>query len=145
MCLHAQIKINPKQMNYFTNGKPYNIFYNDTIYMGAKQFKQLFLRTGDAQLIHLYHQHQTNKIIGQIVFSAGIASTYVALLGNNVSNNSKWIGAVGGVFAMIAGTIEITKAYQALQKAVFLFNQKHNTISANASITSNGIGLTFNF
>ena len=75
---NAQQRIDPKGMNYVVAPKPNTIIYNDTVYKGSSQFKQLFYRPHNYALIELYQRHQSNKITGQIL---GITGTIATILG----------------------------------------------------------------
>src|SRR5437868_15268329 len=75
---HAQQRLNPKGMTYLIMQKPNNIVYHDTVFTGSKQFKELFFRTQDNELMMHYQKHQSNKITGQVL---GLVGTVAIVIG----------------------------------------------------------------
>jgi len=143
----AQQRIDPKQMNYIINPKPNTIIYNDTLYRGSNQFKYLFYRTGNLQLINLYKKHQQNKIIGNILGIIGAFST-VAGVSITSSPNTKtagWILIGSGFTSTIVGGYLIASGQKNLLQAVYLFNQEHNKTAIGLGIAGDRAGLVVNF
>ncbi|OIQ97513.1 hypothetical protein GALL_205230 [mine drainage metagenome] len=143
--LVAQERVDHQKMNYLFNPKQNSILYNDTLYKGSNQFKALFLSSDDKDLIRLYHQHQTAKIVGNISFTVGTLGIVFASSNNSISSGTKWGVIGGGVFCMIAGTLNIVRAQSAMQKAVYLFNKKHSKATVDIDVSGNNAGLVVNF
>jgi hypothetical protein len=140
----AQHPLQAKKANLLLLNKPYQIVYRDTLYKGAKEFKQLFFRTGDVALMDLYDRHQSNKITGTVLNTiGGFALTFgvIYATGNGTSNqkSSGWILAGSGLASSIVGTLLLAKANENLMQATQIFNNKYAL--AGVGITSNGIGL----
>ncbi len=148
--LVAQQRLERKKMVYVQTNKPNSIVYNDTIYRGSVQYRNLFYRTGDIDIIQLYKQHQSNKITGTILGTAGsFALAFgVAQASSKVENkNTGWIVAGAGLVTAITGGYLMVISQQKIATATALFNQRHATASTSAGIgiTDNGIGLIVKF
>jgi hypothetical protein len=140
----SQQPLQRKKANVLMMNKPYQIVYNDTLYKGAKQFQQLFYRTHDATIIDLYNRHQSNKITGNILNTAGgfmltFGIIYATGTGNSNQKTTGWIVAGTGFVGSIVGTLLISKANQHLMDATTIFNNKYAT--AGLGFTNNGVGL----
>jgi len=145
--VNAQQKLNPKGMNYLIMPKPNNIIFHDTVFTGSKQFKELFYRTNDGELVSFYKKHQSNKISGQIV---GFIGTIVMVIGiHNISSDDHkglgWALAGGGLATTISGGYLSFKGQQNLQMAVNLFNQKYHLASLGIGVSQNTAGLVYQF
>lgn len=145
--VNAQQKINPKGMNYLVMPKPNNIIFHDTVFTGSKQFKELFYRTNDNELISYYKKHQSNKIAGQITSFIG---TIVMVIGiHNISSNDHkglgWALAAGGLATTAGGAYLTFKGQQNLETAVTLFNQKYHLASLGIGVSQNAAGLVYKF
>ena len=102
--LSAQQALVPGKMNYTMMTKPNNIIYNDTIYKGSSQFKQLFYKSGNGEIIGSYQKHQSNKITGQIFNFAGAITLLIGV--NQFSGNNTgtaWILIGAGFLSSVAG------------------------------------------
>jgi len=127
--------------------KPNNIIFHDTVFTGSRQFKELFYRTNNSELISYYKKHQSNKITGQIT---GFIGTIVMVIGiHNISSDDHkglgWALAGGGLAATIAGGYLSFKGQQNLQMAVDLFNQKYHLASLGIGVSQNAAGLVYKF
>lgn len=146
--LVAQQRVEPKAMNYLISSKPNNIIYNDTLYKGSLQFKQLFYRTRNPELIHFYEKHQSNKIAGQVI---GIAGTLASIFGvSRISSSSTdkgvgWALLGSGFAATLAGGYLTVMDQRNLQMAVDLFNQHHNKTALGIGFSDKRAGLVFKF
>jgi len=136
---------NPRKMTYFNTTKPNTIIYNDTLYSGSKQFKALFLRTDDKELIRLYHKHQSNKVWGNIIGTTGAVAIGfgVGLTGNN--KTAGWITAGAGFVTLVSGAWLITCGQRDLLYATQLFNARYTKTTIRAGFTGNGVALVANF
>ena len=144
----AQQPYNPKQMVFVPTNKPNTIIYNDTIYTGSKQFKTLFLRTGDKDLNQLYHQHQSNKIVGGIIGTLGSLAMIIGVSQATSSSDNKtggWIAAGGGLVATITGGYLVLISQQKIALATALFNKRYTKTTASIGFTDNGVGLVVKF
>ncbi|MDE3237228.1 MAG: hypothetical protein KGO81_14865 [Bacteroidota bacterium] len=144
---NAQHRIDPSRMNYLFSPKPNSIIYRDTLYKGSQEFKVLFLRTMDDDLIRLYDKHQSNKIWGTILNFAGAIGivTGIKLAGDANTKTAGWITTGTSFLSTIAGAYLTTSSQRNLALAVALFNQRHNKVSAGIGFSPNGVGLAFNF
>ncbi len=136
---------NPHKMTYFNTVKPNTIVYNDTLYNGSRQFKALFLRTGDKELIDLYHRHQSNKIWGNIIGSAGAVAVGFGIGWTGNNKTAGWITAGTGFVALVSGAYLITCGQRDLLLATQVFNARYTKTTARAGFTGNGVGLVVNF
>ena len=135
-------------MNYLFNPKQNAVLYNDTLYKGSSQYARLFYRTHDIDLINLYQRHQSNKIWGNILGTAGALATgfgvaYATGTGNN--KTAGWITLGSGLACTIFGTYLIQAGQKNMLIAVQLFNQKYNKNTAGIGISGNAAGLVVNF
>lgn len=141
--LNAQQALLPGKMNYTMLTKPNNIIYNDTIYKGSTQFKQLFYRSGNGEIIGSYQKHQSNKITGQIFNFAGAITLLIGVnqfSGNNSGTAWTLIGA--GFLSSVAGGYFNLVGQRHLLTAVDLFNQQYNkrqTVSVGVGNQSLGL------
>lgn len=128
MIVTAQQKIDTKKMQYVYTNKPNTIIYNDTLYQGAKQFKQLFINTHDPNIIHLYYTQQQNKIWGNVLSTIGsvglIVGVQMAYGSNNAQVNTGWLLVGGGFLTAIGGGYLIALGKTQLQQATLLFNKR---------------------
>ncbi len=143
----AQQKMDKNGMNYLMAPKPNSILYHDTLYKGSVQFKQLFYRNGNYELIQLYERHQSNKIAGQVFGISGTIATIVGLsmLSSGGNNGTAWIIFGTGFAATITGGYFTLMGQRNLQMAVTLFNQQQNKSSLGIGITKNNVGLVYKF
>ena len=124
----AQQKIDTQKMQYVYTSKPNTIIYNDTVYQGAKQFKQLFINTHDPNIIHLYYAQQQNKIWGNVLSTLGSVGLIVGVqmaYGTNKSNvNTGWLLVGSGFVTAMGGGYLIALGKTQLQQATLLFNKR---------------------
>lgn len=141
--LSAQQALLPGKMNYTMMTKPNNIIYNDTIYKGSAQFKQLFYRSGNGEIIGSYQKHQSNKITGQIFNFAGAITLLIGV--NQFSSNNSgtaWTLISAGFLSSVAGGYFNLLGQRHLLTAVDLFNQQYNkrqTVSVGVGNQSLGL------
>ena len=146
--LFAQQQYNPKQMVFVPTNKPNTIIYNDTIYKGSRQFKTLFLRTGDKDLSNLYLQHQRNKIAGGIIGTLGSIAMIIGVSQATSSSNNKtggWVAAASGLAATITGGYFVLIGQKKIDTATELFNRRYAKITAAIGLTGNSVGLVLKF
>ena len=146
--LFAQQKYNPKQMIFVPTNKPNTIIYNDTIYKGSRQFKTLFLRTGDIDLSNLYLQHQRNKIAGGIIGTLGSIAMIIGVSQATSSSNNKtggWVAAGSGLAATITGGYLVLIGQQKIATATELFNKRYAKTTAAIGVTGNGVSFVVKF
>ena len=144
--VNAQQKFNPKEMNYLIGPKPNNIIYHDSVFRGSNEFKHLFYRTGDAELLKLYSKHQTNKIVGQSLSFVGAISILVGI--NNLSGDTKsfgWGMIGGGLLTSIAGGYFTLSGQRNLKMAIAIFNKQYNTTSVGVGVGDRSVGLVYKF
>jgi arginine deiminase len=145
----AQQPYNHNKMVFAPTNKPNTIIYNDTIYKGSSQFKNLFLRTGNVELAMMYKEHQTNKITGNIITTIGTVATIVGVseaTRSGGNNTVGWLVTGGGLVATITGGYFILVGQQRLIAATELFNKRYATkATAGVGITNNGIGVVVKF
>lgn len=141
--LNAQQAMVPGKMNYTMMTKPNNILYNDTLYKGSAQFKYLFYRSGNGEIIGAYQKHQSNKITGQILNFAGAITLLIGVNQFSGSNNgSAWSLVGAGFLSSIAGGYFNLMGQRHLLTAVDLFNQQYNakqTVSMGVGNQSLGL------
>lgn len=146
---NAQQHYDPKAMVYVQSNKPNTIIYNDTIYKGSSQYKTLFYRTGDKDLVKLYQQHQTNKIAGGIIGTLGSIALFVGVANASSSNTDNktpgWIAAGSGLVATIAGGYLVLIGQQKITLATELFTKRYAKTTAGIGFTGNGVGLVVKF
>jgi hypothetical protein len=143
----AQQRLDPKGMTYFIMPKPNTIIYHDTIFNGSRQFKYLFFRTGDAELISYYKKHQGNKISGQVISLVGTIAMFIGIraISSGDRKDLGWALAGSGLASTIFGGYLTVKGQQNLQTAVSLFNQKHNRAALGIGVANNTAGLVYKF
>jgi len=122
--------------------RPNNIIFNDTIYKGSAQFKQLFYRSGNGEIIGAYQRHQSNKIAGQALNFAGAVTLLIGV--NQFSSNSStaWSLIGAGFLSSLAGGYFNLMGQRHLLTAVDLFNQQYNkkqTVSLGVGNQSLGL------
>lgn len=142
----AQQKFNPNGMNYLVSPKPNNIIYHDSVFRGSGEFKHLFFRTGNPELLSLYSKHQTNKIVGQSLGLLGAISIFVGI--NNLSGDSKsfaWGMIGGGLLTSIAGGYFTLSGQRNLQMAISIFNQQYNKTSIGIGVGDKSAGVVYKF
>lgn len=143
----AQQKVDRTHMTYLVGVKPNNIIYHDTLYSGSKQFKPLFYRTQDPELMLYYKRHQSNKITGQLLSFAGTIATVVGVgmvsSGNNAGTG--WAVLGSGFVTALTGGYLIFRGQQNLSDAVVLFNHKYNRSSVGIGVGDRQAGLVMKF
>jgi hypothetical protein len=145
---NAQQRIQPGQMNYLLATKQNSIVYRDTLYSGSQQFKSLFYRTKDSDLIHFYEKHQANKIAGSALGLVGSIATItgISILSSGKSDKgSGWIWIGGGFASVLTGGYLIFMGQQNLNAAVTLFNQRYSRASLNIGVGDKQAGLVLKF
>ncbi|MES2004270.1 MAG: hypothetical protein V4450_07100 [Bacteroidota bacterium] len=143
----AQQKLDPKGMNYVVAAKPNSIIYHDTLFSGSRQFKELFYRTGNRDLIFLYDKHQSNKVAGQIIGILGTVATIIGIdrLSSADQKGLGW-GLLGGGFAAtLTGGYLVVMGQKNLQMAVSLFNQKYGRAAIGIGASNQSAGLVYKF
>jgi hypothetical protein len=145
----AQLKTNPGQMNYLMGARTNNILYRDTVYRGSREFRQLFARTGDKDLMRLYRQHQTSKILSGVLTFAGTVFMAVGIgeisNGNSDLKTSGWILTGSGFIIGTSGGYLTLKSQQQLATAVALFNNRHHTGGLGIGAAHQQLGLVYKF
>jgi hypothetical protein len=144
---HAQQRLNPKGMTYLIMQKPNNIVYHDTVFTGSRQFRDLFFRTQDQELLMYYEKHQSNKITGQVLGFVGTITLFIGIrtLSDDNRKGLGW-GLIGGGFATaLAGGYLTMKGQQNLQMAVTLFNRKYHQAALGIGVADNTAGLVYKF
>jgi hypothetical protein len=142
----AQQALPAGKMSYTIMSKPNNIVYNDSIFKGSSQFKQLFYRTGNPEIIFAYQKHQSNKIAGQVLGFTG-AMAILAGVGH-LSGSTKGLGwglIGGGFLASVAGGYFTLVGQNHLLSAVDLFNQKHTKPTVSLGLGKQSAGLVYKF
>ncbi len=143
----AQQRIEPGTMNYLYSPKPNSILYHDTLFKGSNQFRQLFFRQHDPELIRLYKKHQSNKIFGQIFGIAGTLTTIfgIRMVSSSDQNKRTGWGLIGAGFtATVIGGYLTVMGQQNLQMAVMLFNNQQGRKRAlGLGIAHNEAGLVY--
>ena len=142
----AQQKFNPNGLNYLIGPKQNNIIYHDSVFRGSGEFKHLFYRTGNAELLSLYSKHQTNKIVGQTLGLIGAIGIFVGI--NNLTGDSKsfgWSMIGGGLLTSIAGGYFTLSGQRNLQMAIAIFNQQYNKTSIGIGVGDKSAGLVYKF
>jgi hypothetical protein len=155
MNVSAQQKIDPYKMNYIVSPKPNTILYNDTVYRGTNQFKVLFYRTHDNLLIYHYEKHQSNKIWGNVLGTAGMISTLTGVLALSSQHNSTgaknttgaWVATGSGLLCTIFGGYLLMEGQKHLFLAVDVFNQRYakTKVTAKVGMSVNGPAMILNF
>jgi hypothetical protein len=144
---NAQYRLNPNGMNYLVMQKPNNIIYHDTVFTGSRQFKALFYRTGDNELMMRYQKHQSNKITGQVLGFVGTVAMVIGI--RKVSDGDQkglgWGLIGGGLASAITGGYLTLKGQQNLQMAVTLFNQRYHRAALGIGVSDNTAGLVYKF
>jgi len=146
MSSHAQQKLNRAGMTYIISTKPNNIVFHDSIFKGSAEFKHLFFRKGDANIIGLYEKHQTNKIVGQLASFVGAFGIIWGV--NEISGSNKGLGwtLIGGGFLSAAAGGYFTMASQKnLLMAITLFNQKYSRATVGIGAGDQSIGIVYKF
>lgn len=147
--IKAQQHYDAKKMVYVQSNKPNTIIYDGTIYKGSSQYKTLFYRTGDKDLMKLYQQHQNNKIAGGIIGTLGSIALFVGVANASSSNtNNKtpgWIAAGSGLVCTIAGGYLVLIGQQKIAIATELFNKQYAKTTAGIGFTGNSVGLVVKF
>ncbi len=141
--LTAQQALTAGKMNYTMLTKPNNIIFNDTIFKGSSQFKQLFYRSGNGEIIGSFQKHQSNKIAGQIFNFAGAITLLIGV--NQFSSNnsgSAWTLIGAGFLSSIAGGYFTLMGQRHLLTAVDLFNQQyHKKQTVSLGVGNQSLGL----
>jgi hypothetical protein len=136
-------------MTYLVGPKPNNIIYHDTVFRGSKEFKHLFFRTGDAELLKLYDKHQANKVTGQILNFTGAIAIIVGISRMSGADKNTGLGwaLIGGGFVSSAVSSYFTLTSQKnLVTAVVLFNKRYNSrASLGIGVGQQSTGLVYNF
>lgn len=142
----AQQPLPAGKMSYTIMTKPNNIIYNDSIFKGSNQFKHLFFRTGNPELIQLYQLHQSNKIAGQAFNFMGAIALVAGI--SNLSGNTKGLGwgLIGsGFLASVAGGYFALKSQQHLMSAVEMFNQRYKKSTVSLGLGQQSLGVVYKF
>ena len=149
--LHAQQKMESKNMNYIYTSHPYCILYHDTLFSGSKEFRKLFYRTGNHPIIDLYKLHQSCKVWGNGLTFVGTLATIwgIAKVSDRSINSSErslaWVGILGGLGCDIGGEILILNGQKALATAVHLFNLRSSKTSVNLGVGNKEAGVVLNW
>ncbi|MBA4257693.1 MAG: hypothetical protein C0446_00900 [Chitinophaga sp.] len=144
--LKAQQPLPRGTMSYTIMTKPNNIVYNDSIFKGSTQFKQLFYRTNNPEIIDAYLKHQRNKITGQLFGFAGAITLLVGV--NNLSGSNKsmgWTLIGAGFLSSIAGGYFNLIGQNHMLTAVNLFNQQHKKSTVSLGLGKQSAGLVYQF
>ncbi|MFN3300402.1 MAG: hypothetical protein ACK41Z_09420, partial [Sediminibacterium sp.] len=142
--LIAQQALPKGKMSYTAMTKPNNIIFNDSIFKGSIQFKQLFYRTGNPEIIQSFQKHQSNKITGQVLNFVG-AITLISGI-SYLSGNTKGLGwtLIGSGFAAsIAGGYFTFVGQNHLLNAVDLFNQQYKKSTVSLGLGPQSAGLVY--
>jgi hypothetical protein len=145
-CLKAQQALPSGKMSYTVLSKPNNIIYNDSIFKGSAQFKQLFYRTNNPEIIIAYQKHQSNKIVGQVFGFTGAIAILAGV--GHLSGSTKGLGwglIGGGFLASVAGGYFTLVGQNHLLSAVDLFNQKHTKPTVSLGLGKQSAGLVYKF
>lgn len=142
----AQQALPKGKMNFIAMTKPNNIVFNDSIYKGSNQFKQLFYRTGNPEMIQSFQKHQSNKITGQVLSFSGAIALLIGI--NNLSGSNKGMGwtLIGtGFAASIAGGYFTLVGQRHLLTAVDLFNNQYKKQTVSLGLGQQSAGLVYKF
>ena len=136
-------------MTYLVGTKPNNIIYHDSVFRGSSEFRHLFFRTGDAELLKLYDKHQANKIVGQILNFTGAIAIIVGvgrLSGPDSDTRLGWWLIKGGFVSSAMAVYLNMSSQKNLVTAVVLFNQKYySKASLGIGVGQQSTGLVYNF
>lgn len=146
--LKAQQRLEPGKMTYVISTKPNHIIYHDTLYQGSRQYKQLFYRTGNYDLISLYQKHQSNKVTGQVIGILGTVATIIGIrmvTSDNTNKGTGWILFGGGFAATITGGYLAVLGQRNLNMAVTLFNQQSGKAALGIGVSPRNAGLVYQF
>lgn len=142
----AQQALPKGKMSYTAMTKPNNIVFNDSIFKGSVQFKQLFYRMGNPEIIHSFQKHQSNKITGQALNFVG-AITLISGI-SYLSGNTKGLGwtLIGtGFAASIAGGYFTFVGQNHLLNAVDLYNEQNKKSTVSLGFGPQSAGLVYKF
>ena len=142
----AQEKFDHRYMNYYYSPKPNTIIYNDTLYRGSREFRYLFYRQRNPELIRYFKKHQANKISGQIIGFVGTIAIIFGVRDISQSGQSKgngWALAGGGFAATLFGGYLSLLGQANLQTAVALFNQQNHRAGLGIGASKNQLGLVY--
>lgn len=147
--VEAQMRTDPSKMNYLLNTKANNILYRDTVYRGSREFRMLFERTGDTDIMRLYKRHQTAKIMSQVFTLVGSIAIGIGVAevtgGNPDLKTAGWLLIGGGFITSTYGGYLLIRSQQHLLQAVTVFNTRHNTGSIGIGIGRRQLGLVYKF
>jgi hypothetical protein len=149
MCISSadgQQRMDPKGMTYLLAGKPNVIIYHDSIFNGVKEFRSLFYRYNDIELINYVERHQSNKITGQVLGIVGSVATIIGA--GQLSSDKKGLawGLIGGGFlTSITGGYLILMGQKNLITAVTLFNRRYRLASLGIGVSGGAAGLVYKF
>lgn len=142
----AQQPLNAKGITYLLAPKQNNMVYNDSIFRGSKEFKHLFFRTGNAELLGLYKKHQSNKIWGQAM---GFVGTVGVLVGINYLSGSEkgfgWAMIGAGFLGSVSGGYFTLISQRHLSAAIHLFNQRYGRNALGVGVGDKSVGLVYKF
>lgn len=144
----AQQRIEPGGMSYVVAPKLNNIIYHDTLYRGSAQFKSLFYRSRNPDLIYYYQKHQSNKVAGQVVGMAGTVATLIGIsmvFSGGTNKGPGWVWLGGGFATTLMGGYLTFMGQRNLQTAVTLFNRQNHSSSLGIGVADRNVGLVFKF
>jgi hypothetical protein len=142
----AQRRMDPKGMTYLVTNKPNVIIYHDSVFNGVKEFRSLFYRYNDFELIGYVAKHQSNKVAGQVLGIVGSIATIVGA--GQLSSDKKGLawGLIGGGFlTSITGGYLVLMGQRNLATAVTLFNQRYRLASLGIGVSGGAAGLVYKF
>lgn len=135
-------------MNLVIAPKPNMIIYNDTVYKGINQFRELFLRMHNPELDYYCGRHQSNKIAGQALGLIGTIATIFGVSAVTSSGSNKgggWALIGSGFAATLTGGYLTMASQRNLLTAVKLFNQQHHGASLSIGFSGEVAGLVYKF
>lgn len=141
----AQRKLQRNGMTYLIAAKPNVIIYHDSVFNGVKEFRTLFYRNRDIELISYVDRHQSNKITGQVLGVIGTLSTIIGISTLSDNKTAGWILIGGGFATTITSGYLLLMGQRNLATAVTLFNQRYGTASLGIGVGKATAGLVYKF